>query len=110
MKYSTLTYAFVTTLATLSTLSHAEDKKNLISEREAISAALAELSVEVLGIRFDEPDSQWDVFIRSGKKAFEIEVDAASGDIVAAEEESLQEIQAELSGDLSHEGTSGDVD
>lgn len=48
--------------------------------------------------------------MRQGDKAFEIEVDAKSGKIIAAEEETLAEIQAELSGDLSHEGVEGDVD
>ncbi|MEM8494269.1 MAG: hypothetical protein AAF663_02635 [Planctomycetota bacterium] len=46
----------------------------------------------------------------SGDRAFEVEVDAVSGDIVAVEEEALEEIRAELSGDLSHEGVDGDVD
>lgn len=87
----------------------AEDTK-LISEQDAIQAALAAVDVEVLGIRFDEPDTQWDVFVRVGEKAYEVEVDAVSKKIVAAEEESLEEIQAELSGDLSHEGVTGDVD
>ncbi|MEM1210200.1 MAG: PepSY domain-containing protein [Planctomycetota bacterium] len=82
----------------------------LISEQDAIEAALTEVGGEVLGIRFDEPDTQWDVFIKRGDQAFEVEVDAASGQIVAAEEESLEEIQAELSGDLSHEGVDSDVD
>ncbi|MEM9252980.1 MAG: PepSY domain-containing protein [Planctomycetota bacterium] len=81
-----------------------------ISEQEAIDAALAEVGGEVLGVRFDEPDTQWDVFVQSGDRAFEVEVDAVSGQIIAAEEESLEEIQAELSGDLSHEGVVGDVD
>ncbi|MEM6260792.1 MAG: PepSY domain-containing protein [Planctomycetota bacterium] len=81
-----------------------------ISEQEAIDAALAEVGGEVLGVRFDVPDTQWDVFVQSGDRAFEVEVDAVSGEIVAAEEESLEEIQAELSGDLSHEGVVGDVD
>lgn len=81
-----------------------------ISQQEAIEAALAEVDGDVLGIRFDEPDAQWDVFIGSGDQAYEVEVDAVSGKIVAAEAESLEEIQAELSGDLSHEGVEGDVD
>ncbi|MEO0965191.1 MAG: PepSY domain-containing protein [Planctomycetota bacterium] len=83
-----------------------------ISEQEAVEAALAEVGGEVLGVRFDEPDTQWDVFIQSGDRAFEVEVevDAVSGEVVAAEEESLEEIQAELAGDLSHEGVGSDVD
>ena len=89
--------------------STAENTK-LISEQEAIQAALAELGVEVLGIRFDEPDTQWDVFVKTGEQAYEIEVDAVSGKIIAAEEESLATVEAELSGDLSHEGVEGDVD
>ena len=82
----------------------------IITEKEAVAAALSEIEGEILGVRFDEPDTQWDVFVRSGDNAFEIEVDAVSGEIVAAEKESLEEIQAELSGDLSHEGVKGDVD
>lgn len=82
----------------------------MISERDAIDAALREVGVEVLGIRFDAPDTQWDVFVRSGERAYEVEVDAGNGTIVAIEEEDLEEIQAELSGDLSHEGVDGDVD
>ncbi|MEM1012208.1 MAG: PepSY domain-containing protein [Planctomycetota bacterium] len=82
----------------------------LISEADAVEAAIAEVGGELLGVRFDEPDSQWDVFVASGDRAFEVEVDAASGAIVAVEEEALEEIQAELSGDLSHEGVDGDVD
>lgn len=81
-----------------------------ISEHDAIEAALAGIDVEVLGIRFDEPDTQWDVFLRSGEEAFEVEVDAVTGAVVAAEAESLAEIQAELAGDLSHEGVAGDTD
>lgn len=88
----------------------ASQEPDLISEQEAITAALAEVGVEVLGIRFDQPDTQWDMFIRLNDTAYEIEVDAATGAIVAAEQESLAEIQAELSGDLSHEGVEGDVD
>ncbi|MGB1012007.1 MAG: PepSY domain-containing protein [Thiolinea sp.] len=87
----------------------AEDDK-LISEQDAIKAALAAVNVDVLGIRFDKPDTQWDVFVKVGEKAYEVEVDAVSKKIVAAEEESLKEIQAELSGDLSHEGVAGDTD
>ena len=82
----------------------------IISKEAAITAALAAVDVEVLGIRHDEPDTQWDVFVKKGEKAYEVEVNALTGEIVAAEEESLAEIQAELSGDLSHEGTLGDVD
>lgn len=82
----------------------------IVSKEEAIKAALGTIDVEVLGIRHDEPDNQWDVFIRQGDKAYEVEVNASTGEIVAAEEETLAEIKAELSGDLSHEGTVGDVD
>lgn len=87
----------------------AEDDK-LISEQDAIKAALSEVGVEVLGIRFDKPDTQWDVFVKVGDKAYEVEVDAVTKKIVATEEESLKEIRAELSGDLSHEGVEGDTD
>lgn len=97
-------------ICSFSVTSNAGDNPRIINEKDAIQAALKKLGVEVLGIRFDEPDTQWDVFIRSGEQAYEIEVDAVSGEIIAAERESLEEIQAELSGDLSHEGTSGDVD
>ena len=90
--------------------SYATEDTKFISEKDAIQAALTEVGVEILGIRFDEPDTQWDVFIRSGDQAYEVEVDAVSGKIVAAEKESLEEVQAELSGDLSHEGIEGDVD
>ncbi|WP_230627030.1 PepSY domain-containing protein [Photobacterium angustum] len=82
----------------------------MISESEAIKAALHSINVEVLGIRHDEPDSQWDVFIRHNDKAYEVEVNALTGEIVTKEEETLAEIQAELSGELSHEGVAGDVD
>ncbi|MEM1109155.1 MAG: PepSY domain-containing protein [Planctomycetota bacterium] len=82
----------------------------LIDEKDAVEAALTKFSGEVLGVRFDEPDRQWDVFIKTKDQAYEVEVDAVSGKIVAAEKESLEEIQAELSGDLSHEGVDGDVD
>lgn len=85
-------------------------KSAYISQEQAIESALAAVEVEVLGIRLDEPDTQWDVFIRSGDQAYEVEIDAISGDVVAAEQESLEEIQAELSGNLSHEGTAGDID
>jgi len=74
-----------------------------ISEEDAIKKALAHMEIEVLGIRFDKPDKQWDVFIRSKSKAYEVEVDALNGMIIKVEEESLDEIEAELSGDLSHE-------
>ncbi|MBC7002339.1 PepSY domain-containing protein [Photobacterium sp. BZF1] len=102
--------ALFVTLGLTTIASYAATDAKLITEQDAIKAALAEVGVEVLGIRFDEPDTQWDVFVRQGDKAFEIEVDAKSGKIIAAEEETLAEIQAELSGDLSHEGVEGDVD
>lgn len=101
---------FVAALGALSVMNNAVADTQLISEEEAIKAALNQLDVEVLGIRFDKPDTQWDVFVRSGKQAYEVEVDAVTGKIVAAEKESLAEIQAELSGDLSHEGVKDDVD
>ena len=82
----------------------------VISEQEAVVAALKAVNVEVLGIRQDEPDNQWDVFIRTGDEAYEIEVNAITAVIEASEKESLSEIKAELSGDLSHEGTKGDID
>ncbi|MGF1864282.1 peptidase [Enterovibrio norvegicus] len=110
MKKMILSGVVLTTLSAFSVPSFAAKDANIISEQDAIKAALAEVDVEVLGIRFDEPDSQWDVFVKSGAKAYEVEVDATSGKIVAAEEESLAEIKAELSGDLSHEGVIGDVD
>ncbi|ELA8470521.1 peptidase [Vibrio alginolyticus] len=90
--------------------SYPASNAEIINQEEAIKAALGALDVEVLGIRHDEIDSQWDVFIKKGGKVYEIEVDAPTGKIVATEEESLAEIQAELSGDLSHEGIIGDVD
>lgn len=94
----------------LSITNYAAESTKFISDKDAIQAALLEVDVEVLGIRFDAPDTQWDVFIRSGDQAFEVEVDAVSGEIVAVEKETLEEIRAELSGDLSHEGIDGDVD
>ena len=94
----------------LSVSSFAADNSKYISKNDAKNIALKKVDVEVLGIRFDKPDSQWDVFIRSGKNAYEIEIDALSGKIVAVEKESLKEIQAELSGNLSHEGVKGDID
>ncbi len=102
--------AAITALGIASTPSYADSDANIISKTEAIEAALESVGVEVLGIRHDEPDNQWDVFVRHGDKAYEVEVDAITGKIVASEEESLAEIQAELSGDLSHEGVLGDVD
>ncbi|EOD80083.1 hypothetical protein D515_00907 [Grimontia indica] len=109
MKKLILGSALLASVGAFSVSSYAADAK-LITEEAAIKAALAEVGVEVLGIRFDEPDTQWDVFVRSGEQAYEVEVDAVSGKIVAAEKESLAEIQAELSGDLSHEGVAGDTD
>lgn len=100
----------LTTFGVLSLPSYAAADAEIISQEDAIKAALGALDVEVLGIRHDEPDTQWDVFIKRGDKAYEVEVDALTGKIVAAEEESLAEVQAELSGDLSHEGVIGDVD
>lgn len=82
----------------------------MMTKADAIEAALREVDGDVLGARFDAPDTQWDVFVRSGDQAYEVEVDAESGEIVAVEEEGLEEVQAELSGDLSHEGVDGDVD
>lgn len=89
---------------------HAADQKQLISDQYAIKQALAALELEVIGIRFDEPDRQWDVFIKSKDQAYEIEVDAYSGDVIAIEKESLEQIRAELAGQLLHEGIEGDKD
>ncbi|HDM8163878.1 TPA: PepSY domain-containing protein [Vibrio harveyi] len=100
----------LTAFGVLSLPSYAAADAELISQEDAIKAALGALDVEVLGIRHDEPDTQWDVFIKHGDQAYEVEIDALTGKIVAAEEESLAEVQAELSGDLSHEGVIGDVD
>jgi len=94
----------------LGTLTYAVEESAYISEEQAIENALGALDVEVLGIRFYEPDTQWDVFIRTKDHAYEIEVNAKSGEIVAVEKESLDEIQSELSGNLSHEGVDGDTD
>jgi len=110
MKNLILSGAIAIAFGALSVTSYAAEDTKFISEKDAIQAALTEVGVEILGIRFDAPDTQWDVFIRSGDQAYEVEVDAVSGKIVAAEKESLEEIQAELSGDLSHEGVDGDVD
>ena len=110
MKNLILSGAVLIALGTLGTTSYAGKDSKYISEKDAIEAALTEVGVEILGIRFDKPDTQWDVFIKSGDQAYEVEVDAVSGRIVAAEKESLDEIKAELSGDLSHEGVEGDVD
>ena len=82
----------------------------IITDEAAVEAAISEVGGELLGIRYDEPDTQWDVFVQSGEQAYEVEIDAVTGKVIAAEEESLEEIQAELSGDLSHEGVEGDVD
>lgn len=90
--------------------SHAAEQKQLIGDQYAIKQALAALEFEVIGIRFDEPDLQWDVFIKSKGQAYEIEVDAYSGKVLAIEEESLEEIRAELAGQLLHEGIDGDID
>jgi hypothetical protein len=81
-----------------------------ISQEDAEQAALKEVDGEIIGIRFDEPDSQWDVFVSADQKAYEIEIDATNGTTVAVEEEDLAQIKAELSGDLSHEGVKGDED
>lgn len=94
----------------LSGTSHAAESNKIISEQEAMQAALAEVGGEIIGIRFDKPDTQWDVFVKSGNQGYEVEVDAISGKIIATEPESLAEIQAELSGNLTHEGIDGDVD
>lgn len=110
MRKSILSVAVLVFGGALSVTSYATEEAKLISEEDATQAAIAEVGGELLGIRCDEPDTQWDVFIKSGEKAYEVEVDAVSGAIVAAEEESFEEVQAELSGDLSHEGVEGDVD
>lgn len=103
-------YGAVLTAIALGYSTSANASADIISKEDAINAALGTIDVEVLGIRHDKPDNQWDVFIRQGEKAYEVEVNASTGEIVAAEEETLAEIKAELSGDLSHEGTVGDVD
>lgn len=100
----------LTAFCVMSPQSYPASNAEIINQEEAIKAALGALDVEVLGIRHDEIDSQWDVFIKKSSKVYEIEVDAPTGKIVATEEESLAEIEAELSGDLSHEGIIGDVD
>lgn len=105
-----ITLGVLVVLSSIASLTFAASNAEIISKEEAIKAALGAINVEVLGIRHDKPDTQWDVFIRQGDKAYEVEVNALTGAIVAAEEETLVEIQAELSGDLSHEGTMGDVD
>lgn len=97
-------------VSTFSVSTYATQGTEIISKEQAIKAALLSLDVEVLGIRHDEPDTQWDVFVTRDGKAYEIEVDALTAKIVALEEESLAEVQAELSGELSHEGVTGDVD
>lgn len=81
-----------------------------ISQDDAQEAALREVEGDIIGIRFDEPDAQWDVFVSANPKAYEIEIDATNGKTVAIEEEDLAQIKAELSGDLSHEGVKGDKD
>lgn len=110
MKQLILGIAASVAISSIGIHSLASEEAKLISEQQAIDAAFNELGIEVLGIRFDKPDNQWDVFIKSGQQAYEIEVNAITGKVVAAEPESLEEIKAELSGDLSHEGVSGDVD
>ena len=105
-----LTFNTLIALGLIALPTYAATDTKIISEQDAIKAALNSINVEVLGIRHDEPDTQWDVFIRHNDKAYEVEVNALTGEIVAAEEETLAEIQAELSGNLSHEGTLGDVD
>ena len=97
-------------VSTFSVSTYAAQGTEIISKEQAINAALLSLDVEVLGIRHDEPDNQWDVFVTRDGKAYEIEVDALTAKIVALEEENLAEVQAELSGELSHEGVTGDVD
>ena len=110
MKKPIIYGAFLATLFSLGTPSYALAGSKLIDKQQAIEAALSELGIEVLGARFDKPDKQWDVFVKSGNQAYEIEIDAVSGKVIEKAKESLEEIQAELSGDLSHEGVSGDVD
>ncbi|WP_162048509.1 PepSY domain-containing protein [Vibrio taketomensis] len=100
----------VAILSLFTLLSYAATNEEMISKERAIEAALGAIGVEVLGVRHDKPDNQWDVFVKHGEKAFEVEIDATTGNVVATEEESLAEIKAELSGDLSHEGVIGDVD
>ncbi|HHX8330483.1 TPA: PepSY domain-containing protein [Vibrio alginolyticus] len=95
----------LTAFCVISPPSYPASNAEIINQEEAIKAALG-----ALDIRHDETDSQWDVFIKKGSKDYEVEVDAPTGKIVATEEESLAEIEAELSGDLSHEGIIGDVD
>ncbi|MEZ8381510.1 PepSY domain-containing protein [Vibrio splendidus] len=97
-------------VSAFSVSTYAAQGTEIISKEQAINAALLSLDVEVLGIRHDEPDTQWGVFVTRDGKAYEIEVDALTAQIVAVEEESLAEVQAELSGELSHEGVTGDVD
>jgi hypothetical protein len=111
MKFSLVKSVFIV-LSVSSFSVYAADHAKFISKQEAIDVALEAVGGEVIGIRMDEPDNQWDVFVKSGADAFEVEVevDAISGNVVASEKESLEEIEAELSGDLSHEGVSGDVD
>jgi hypothetical protein len=109
MKFSLVKSVFIV-LSVSSFSVYAADHAKFISKQEAIDVALEAVGGEVIGIRMDEPDNQWDVFVKSGADAFEVEVDAINGSVVASEKESLEEIEAELSGDLSHEGVSGDVD
>ncbi|MEM9916393.1 MAG: PepSY domain-containing protein [Planctomycetota bacterium] len=109
MKRSIWDFAFVVFFA-LGLTGCTQKDVTFISEQDAVETAVAEVGGDVIGIRFDEPDSQWDVFVKSGDEAYEVEVDAISGQVVAAEKESLEEVEAELAGDLSHEGVEGDVD
>lgn len=102
--------ALLIALGTLSLNGCAANDTEFISRDSAIEAALSEVNGKLLGIRFDEPDEQWDIFVQSGNDAYEIEVNAVNGKVVAVEQESLAEVQAELAGDLSHEGVEGDVD
>ncbi len=97
-------------LNVLSVSSYAEKDAQWISEEKAIQVAITEIGGDIIGIRFDKPDAQWDVFVQSGKHAYEVEVDAKNGAIISTEQESLEEIHAELSGDLSHEGVGSDID
>ena len=96
-------------VSTFGVSTYAAQGSEKVSKEQAIKAALLSLDVEGLGIRHDEPDNQWDVFVTRDGKAYEIEVDALTAQIVAVEEESLAEVPAELSGELSHEGVTGDV-
>ena len=85
MKRSLFRRTLLLTLVSLGVSSFALANPTLISEEQAIESALEGIGVEVLGIRFDEPDTQWDVFVKSGEQAYEIEIDALTGQLVAKE-------------------------